>query len=27
LNTAVNPSDDAPEKQVGTIIYNFKLTD
>lgn len=27
LNTVVNPSDDAPEKQVGTIIYNFKLTD
>lgn len=27
LNTVVNPSSDAPDRQVGKIIYNFKLTD
>ena len=26
MQTEVNPSEDAPEKQVGTIIYSFKLT-
>ena len=26
LNTKINPSDDAPDKQVGKIIYSFKLT-
>lgn len=26
LNTRINPSDDAPDKQVGKIIYSFKLT-
>jgi outer membrane biosynthesis protein TonB len=27
LNTVINPNDDAPERQVGKIVYNFKLTD
>lgn len=27
MNTKVNPSADAPDKQVGKIIYNFKLTE
>ena len=25
MNTKINPSDDAPDKQVGKIIYSFKL--
>ncbi|WP_306353100.1 energy transducer TonB [Flavobacterium sp. '19STA2R22 D10 B1'] len=27
MNTVINASADAPDKQVGKIIYNFKLTD
>lgn len=26
MNTKINPSEDAPDKQVGKIIYSFKLT-
>ena len=26
LATRINPSDDAPDRQVGKIIYSFKLT-